>query len=231
MNYLIEERRHALAAEYVLGTLRGAARLRYQKLLMVYPQLRDTTYQWEQHVSALGEDLAPVPPAPEVWNRIIERLDDSSRQNLPGNVVRLHKEKPNLWKGLSAFATAAALVLAVLLIQPTEPTVAEQVTVVQNSENKPLWIVEVFTQTLDATATANVAIRPANDYQLWMVPENGQDPISLGLLPQQGAVSLDKISQFDQLEIAALAVSLEPLGGSPTGQPTEVLFISELTLL
>jgi anti-sigma-K factor RskA len=64
-----------------------------------------------------------------------------------------------------------------------------------------------------------------------MVPSNGNAPISLGLLPQSGHASLAKVSQFDSLDIAAVAVSIEPLGGSTTGAPSEVLFVSELVML
>ena len=60
----------------------------------------------------------------------------------------------------------------------------------------------------------------------------GQDaPISLGLLPKDGVKSLLKDSRFNAQDIALLAVSLEPIGGSPTGSPTEVLYTTELILL
>ena len=48
MNYLKEERLNALAAEYVVGTLRGKARTRYQKLMMQYQAFSDATAPWEQ---------------------------------------------------------------------------------------------------------------------------------------------------------------------------------------
>lgn len=89
----------------------------------------------------------------------------------------------------------------------------------------------MFTQTLDVKATELAAAKVLNDYQLWMVPSDGNAPISLGLLPQKGQVSLAEVSQFDSLGTAAIAASLEPLGGSPTGAPSEVLFVSELVLL
>jgi anti-sigma-K factor RskA len=102
---------------------------------------------------------------------------------------------------------------------------------VQNTEQKALWLIEIYQQTIASTATQLVELKATNDYQLWMVPKGGQPPISLGLLPQQGKASFIKNSVFDTTDIAALAVSLEPLGGSPNGAPTEVLFIAELALL
>jgi anti-sigma-K factor RskA len=51
------------------------------------------------------------------------------------------------------------------------------------------------------------------------------------LLPKSGKLVLSKPQLFDQIEIAALAVSLEPLGGSPNGSPTTVLYTSELVIL
>jgi len=94
-----------------------------------------------------------------------------------------------------------------------------------------LWLVEILQSTIEAQATQYVEQRANNDYELWMVPEDGSAPVSLGLLPQLNKVSIPKHQLFEQIDIAALAVSLEPLGGSPTGAPTEVLFISKLALL
>lgn len=63
MNYLKEERLNALAAEYVVGTLRGKARARYQKLMMQYQAVSDATAQWEQYLTGFAETLPPDPAA------------------------------------------------------------------------------------------------------------------------------------------------------------------------
>ena len=232
MNYLNQELQHALAAEYVLGTLRGKARLRFQKLQLRHPELKQITHQWENHINSLGEQLKPVSPDPIIWEKVVARLDGVSPQIAASNVVRLQK-RANWWRATTIFAAAASILLAVLMLNPQNPAVfsPDRFTVIQNEENKPLWLIEVFTQTINIKATELVETRTLNDYQLWMVPSNGNAPISLGLLPQTGHVSFAKVSQFDSLDIAALAVSLEPLGGSPTGAPSEVLFLSELVML
>ncbi len=235
MNYLAEQTRHALAAEYVIGTMRGLARKRYQTLMMRYSEIRDTTYQWENHINALGAQLKPVAPDPVVWQKIVERLDAEHTEGNSNKVSTLQtsKPKPNLWKSWSVLATAAALVLAVLIVQPSldVSTDSEQFTVVQDEDSKSLWLIEIYPDSIDVVATANLPKLANNDYQLWMVPKDGSAPISLGLLPQDGDVKLDKNPQFDQIDIAALAVSLEPLGGSPNGSPTQVLYIAELAIL
>ena len=60
----------------------------------------------------------------------------------------------------------------------------------------------------------------------------GQDtPISLGLLPKNGEKQLLKGTRFKAQDIALLAVSLEPLGGSPNGLPTQVLYSTDLVIL
>jgi anti-sigma-K factor RskA len=68
------------------------------------------------------------------------------------------------------------------------------------------------------------------DYELWILDGSGV-PASMGLLPQSGDGSLS----LDSKAVAALqtgntlAVSLEPLGGSPEAAPTgPVLFTAAL---
>tara|TARA_R110002167_G_scaffold15784_3_gene62695 strand:+ start:2656 stop:3372 length:717 start_codon:yes stop_codon:yes gene_type:complete len=238
MNYLIQPRRDALAAEYVLGTLRGRARVRFQGLILQYPAIRASVEQWEQHINSLGSQLQPVPPDPIVWEKIKQRLAfdgarTPSQQTIAENVIEFPSKTVSRYKALSLLASAAAIVLAVLLVQlqPTPLLPAQQFTVMQNEAKESLWLIEITAETIEAYASKNVSQRQQNDYQLWMIAEDGRPPISLGLLPQSGLASLAKHAQFEQLDIAALAVSLEPLGGSPTGSPTEVLYVAELALL
>lgn len=45
---LNQEIKNTLAAEYVLGTLRGKARQRFQAMMMQSQALREQTWVWEQ---------------------------------------------------------------------------------------------------------------------------------------------------------------------------------------
>lgn len=242
MNYLKEERLNALAAEYVVGTLRGKARLRYQKLMMQYQAVTDATAQWEQYLTGFAENLPPITPPEHVWEQIQIKLghktapktDVSSQvtdsETNTGNVVDFAREKQARWKQLSFLSTAAALILAVLLfvMQPTPVPEVSHIAVVNNADNTPLWVIEVSDTTMNVKVTDAFIALKDKDYELWMVPANGEAPISLGLMPEaNGDIRATPDILLDQ-RIAALAVSLEAPGGSVTGTPTEVLYIAPI---
>lgn len=230
MNYFTEERRHALAAEYVLGTLRGKARLRFQKLMMNSQLLTETTWMWEQYLNNLGNTIAPVPPPARVWQQIEQRLGFVEPDAPSLSLIQRLKQRSTIWQGVSGFAAAAAIVLAVLLITqaPTPVSPVTQIAVVNDQDANPLWLIEVSSTTLDVRTTANLTARADKDYELWMVPANGEAPISLGVLPESGSWQRPTPAILLNNSVSALAVSLEPPGGSPTGSPTEVLYISPL---
>ena len=241
MNYLKEERLNALAAEYVVGTLRGKARTRYQKLMMQYQAVSDATAQWEQYLTGFAETLPPVAPPDDVWESIQVKLghkaannanlaSDTKPSSKPGEVIDFEKEKQKRWKNLSFISTAAAMVLAVLLfvMQPVPTPEVSHIAVVNNADNTPLWVIEVSDTTMNVKVTDAFVALADKDYELWMVPANGEAPISLGLMPE---VNGDTRATPDILldeSIAALAVSLEAPGGSVTGVPTEVLYIAPI---
>jgi anti-sigma-K factor RskA len=69
-----------------------------------------------------------------------------------------------------------------------------------------------------------MSIAPDRALELWMLPDGG-NPRSLGVVPivtPPGIARVELPATADQAlqSIPALAVSLEPAGGSPTGQPT-----------
>jgi len=237
MNYLTEERKNALASEYVLGTLHGRARIRFQALLMQHRSLRHVLWQWESRLNILGTSLPTVTPRPELWQKIQQQLGFGAAQ-LPPNVVRMPqasvKSSSNrTWQWLTGAATAAALVLAIFVVVPQTPSerTATQIAVVQGEKAQALWSIELGKNELVITATDNFKALPDQDYELWMVAADGRPPVSLGLLPKQGKLTLPRNAILDQVKIAALAVSLEPLGGSPNGQPTKVLYTTEIVTI
>ena len=238
MNYRDPQLKDALAAQYVLGTLRGLARRRFQKLMLQFPSVRESTWQWEQHLHGMSETLTPIEPDARVWQAIshslgFERAADAASQPTATKVVSLKTPIQRAWQGIASLATAAAIVLAVLLItlQPPEIADPQQVAVMQSEQDGTLWVIEVTADTIEVQATSKLKPEPNKDYELWMVAKGVDNPISLGLLPKSGKVSLPKHVQFDDMDIVALAVSLEPLHGSPNGLPTQVLYTAELAML
>ncbi len=230
MNYLKEERLNALAAEYVVGTLRGKARLRYQKLLMQYQIVGETTAKWEEYLVGFSDGIPPVEPPHAVWEQIQRRIDHASSTKPASNVLEFEQAKRDRWRYLSLLSTAAAMIFAVLLVVmiPVADEEISHVAVVNNADNTPLWVIEISESTMDVKVTSAFAAITDKDYELWMVPENGEAPISLGLLPESGLEHLATNAILLNGRIAALAVSLEAPGGSKTGAPTEVLYIAPL---
>lgn len=230
MNYLKEERLNALAAEYVIGTMRGKARIRYQKLIMQYQAVSEATAQWEQYLAGFADSVAPVAPPHDIWEKIQQRLGHKEAVNTSTQIIDFERAKRARWKNLSLFSTAAAVVFAVLLfvMQPAPTADITHIAVVNNADNTPLWVIEVSDDTMRVKVTDVFTAAANKDYELWMVPANGEAPISLGLLPELGADSRATPSILLDNSIAALAVSLEEPGGSVTGSPTEVLYIAPI---
>lgn len=60
-----------LAAEYVIGTLRGGARQRFKKLLDTDADAQAQVAFWEQRLAEFGEALEPLSPPPESREAIL----------------------------------------------------------------------------------------------------------------------------------------------------------------
>lgn len=226
MNYLQQERLDALSVNYVLGGMRGKARQRFQRLLMQQQQARESVWRWEQHLNPLAESLPAIEPDAGLWQKLQQRLGW-----LDATVIRpkswSHWSHPANW-----VSVAAAACLALVLLLPAPPEQPVELAVIQTKEAKALWLVSKQGDALTVQASSAVPADQAHDYELWMLPASGQAPISLGLLPQSGTASYQWPAAAQGLAVAVLAVSLEPKGGSPTGQPTgAVLHTSELMTL
>jgi anti-sigma-K factor RskA len=221
MDWSRTERAERLAAEYVLGTLRGPARRRFEALLPAHPVLRQAVAQWQARLLPLHAGVEPVTPSREVWPAIQARLFGAAANAAVGAPGWWHRLA--LWRGAAAFATVAAIGLGVLLSQP-QPAAPPLVIVLNANPDaqgvQPVSFVASVTpdgRALVLKPLAGVPLDAGRALELWAVPGAGA-PRSLGLVSGDRATTVLRTRLLEGT--AAFAVSIEPAGGSPTGAPS-----------
>jgi len=100
---------------------------------------------------------------------------------------------------------------------------AQFVAVFQKDEQSPAFLMSVDTDKRTVTVRQVAAERLADkSYQLWIATQPGAAPRSLGVLGTDDYTVQATLASYDPAVVnnATFGISLEPLGGSPTGQPT-----------
>jgi anti-sigma-K factor RskA len=220
MDYGHPELADRLAAAYVLGTLRGPARRRFEALLPAHPGLRAAVAGWQARLLPLSASVAPVEPPASAWPGIERRLFGAPPA--PAPAPRWWR-RLGLWRGLSAASTVAAVALLVVATQAPPPQ-APVLVVLGASDEAARAMNARFVASVSADGRAlvlrpvdAVQLDPGRALELWAVPAQGA-PRSLGLVRGDGATTLLRAQLLQ--DTAAFAISVEPPGGSPTGAPT-----------
>ena len=230
MNYLSPHLLDELAAQYALGTLRGPARQRFERLTRSEPAALIALLRWEDKLVGLMAEVKPVPPPRDAWDKIRRRLNHGAQVERNGFFGTLagcwNRSQLAMASGIAALALTIAVVT--YLAVPQKQMMA---TIVDQQTEQ--WRVEtVKDRKLIITRASNVALDPNRDYELWALPDSGAAPVSLGLMPKSGTSDL-QLTAAQRTALAGsgkIAVSLEPIGGSPTGAPTgPVLFVAAVT--
>ena len=215
-------------AEYALGVLTADARAAVAREVLVNEQAATAVALWQRQLAPLAEDVGEISPAPRLWADI--------RQTLRLDAPTPAPSRPSLWENLRLWqwigvgaSLVAAACLVVLVVAPLRQPPAGVVT-------SPLMVSTIkqengtasWTATMDLTRREIVVVAAspgtlAQDRatELWLIPA-GQKPIPVGVFASAGITTL-KLTPALLAQLgptAILAVSVEPLGGSPTGQPT-----------
>jgi len=212
------ELRERLAAEYALGTLRGRARERLRSWLRDDAELAREVAAWEARLAPMAQAVEPVTPPARIWAGVERQLGGAAHKPF------------SFWKtlGLIASGAAAALLAVAVLLPPQRARISPSVegsyiaVLSDPKTNHPVLVATAERgETVLRVNTLDPAIHVAGrSLELWALPRGGQ-PKSLGLVSHE-KVALKLVATADQSlgDVPALAVSLEPQGGSPTGQPT-----------
>jgi anti-sigma-K factor RskA len=242
-----------LAAEYVLGTLRGGARRRFEHRLQKDPMLVREVAGWQQAFSQMDLHDAPIRPPDHVWEAISMRLPPDIDTRAQANIGASNQDQydnqkisdpvrvpahrtARLWQ-LTSAALAACLVIALVwpisTVNRDAPSSVQPIAVLSpTSPNSGAHLIAGYDARRRALVFTplNVATPDSqHSLQLWRIGAD-KKPVSLGLLNPAGMTRID-VEQLSTLEGITLAVSLEPAAGSPTGQPTgSVLYAGAVTL-
>jgi len=203
------------AAEYALGVLAGAEREAAARRVARDRAFAALVAEWEGRLAPWAADIPEVAPPPQVWERIAAALPSAPRQHVG------FWQSLVFWRSFGMVSALAAACLAVLLYLSVASKQATFVASIEGDGQR------IFVAAVDVkrrtVAVIPVAYRPdpTRVPELWLIPSGGK-PLPLGVLPADGPAQIAIPPAFaDQASRdAILAVSLEPPGGSPTGEPT-----------
>lgn len=219
----------ALCGEYLLGTLRGTARRRFERALREEPRVALRLRYWESTFMPRYTGVIEVEPAPGVWKRLEASLD-LERYRTPWH------RRLGVWRAIAAAATAALAIgigYEVLRPAPTAPPAVEIATLEGKAD--AARVVARLTpdaRVLELRAARPVLAGPNQSYELWLLPAEGGAPLSLAVLGSLDARFEVPAAHAPRLRAGGkLAVSVEPAGGSPTGGPTgPVILVGAISL-
>jgi len=209
------------------------------------PADRAAREAWERRLApmlASAKDVAPpegmlarieavigkAAPAPATKTPEAPAEFSSGLAGIGAEVIHLRR-RVGVWKSVAGAAMAAAAALAIYVAVPqqtAEPVDtaigAKYVAVVTADDGGQTGLLIHFdTETGVATVIPAGARAPDGaSYEMWHLPEGATTPVSLGLLPENAVARQTIVAAEGDL----FAISLEPAGGSPTGQPTQPVY-------
>ena len=218
--------RDLMAAEYVIGTLSPEERAQAKALKNADSSFLASVIAWEHKLEPLNALAPEVAPSPELWTKI-ERRVRGTKPARPTADTRFGYRK------IAPLIAVIVLMVGLLTIYVANNRVAEQPLIAMLQAKDGIERLALSYDRAGDLLTLRSTLAPLGQtkrYELWVIAE-GAKPVSIGVIDQ--APSLHPgLSKFTDQQLSKLtfAVSLEPEGGSPTGQPTgPVLMTGSLT--
>jgi anti-sigma-K factor RskA len=237
-----EDESRVLAAEYVLGVLGGEERRAVEARMAEEASFAREIAEWEEKLGGMASYVPPATPPAQTWLRIQASLGEQPFSDTPAPTSIW--QSLGFWRGISIGSSvlAAACVAALLYVGTRAPPPAPArtpgtpllATLTGAQTKMPNFVAAIGADSRSLTIVpASLLTTDKRSMELWLIPQGGK-PASLGLISAGQAVQLNLPPELAQQVAtgASLAVSLEPPGGSPTGQPTgEVIALGNLSKL
>lgn len=205
-----------LAAELVLGVASEKDLLEGRRRMATDSEFASRVVFWQERLSAMTDDINPVKPPARVKKKLLAQV-------FPKTCVSV-LQRVWLWQGVSMVSVLFAGYLGVQLLEMnTRPDAQPTVLAAQlGSDTSALQVLAVVEPVKHEIALRRISgeVLPNRVFELWAILPD-QAPVSLGVLPDSETVRvLVPEALRSQAAEITLAISDEPIGGSPTGAPT-----------
>lgn len=218
-----------LAAELSLGLLSGHDLTQAERRARIDMGFAELVEDWDIRFAQLSDEIAPVEPPKGLFKKIAEEA-------YPDSPRRIWQQLGIIPSLLGAGAAALVLVLALNfggVVQNNGPIANYRADIA--AEDNSLVLAAAYVEG-DGRLFVERQIGqrpPERDLELWVIIGDTA-PISLGVLSSDE--TLDEITipenLRDQMGGAVLAITDEPIGGSPSGSATgSILAVGEIIAL
>jgi anti-sigma-K factor RskA len=213
----------AFAAEHALGVLTAAERRQAEVRMASEPAFAALVEAWHARLTPLADAIAPIAAPPRLWPRIERALPaNDNAAAAAGRALRFWRGATAGSLALVAAGIAAAVLLAIrppVLVQPPAPGQLLNASLVsQSGAPVPLFVAayDPVRKALIVTSLVQPGKDPAHVHELWVIPADGK-PRPLGFIePGKTKAMPMPESLLPSLAVgSAIAVSVEPPGGSP----------------
>ena len=213
------------AAELALGVLDGAERAGALRRMIGEPDFAREVERWRDHFALLFAGVAEVRAPDGLFEKIEARIGGTNA------VVPIRR---SAWKPAALAASVAALLMTAVALRPVEappvpiataPMIAAMALTDTNASQPALY---------DAGSgmvkmPGPMPIPAGRSAQLWVI-EGDNAPKPLGTFRATGPGTYEADAKMGAVIAPGtkLAITLEPMGGSPTGKPTGPVIASGL---
>lgn len=213
-----------LIEKYLSGTASEEQVARLETLMREDPAFRELFEAAEAQLGEEFEALEPIEPPPQVLDELLHKIDPGPETAVTQFTPKVQSEP---WRTISVISSLAAVVAIGLHLVPAAPTpeLGKDVRAVAllDSESDGSLIAFYDASTGQILArVSNLGVSEDQVGELWLIQDGAEAPVSLGLIQKassEGRLSFN-VNYDIQLGKDALAVSIEPLGGSKENGPT-----------
>jgi anti-sigma-K factor RskA len=210
-----------LAAEHALGVLSAQERAGAEARMARDPIFAGLVAAWRARLAPMLDAVPPVDPPASAWARI-ERA-------LPANDNAAVRRRLRFWRGAtigSLGLAAASLAMAAMLAvrEPLGPQAPSPAPILNahlmspSDSERPMFVAayDPGRRALIVTSLAKPGADPDHVHELWVIPPDGR-PHPIGMIEpgRSKAMAMPKAMAPMFAPGAAIAVSVEPRGGSP----------------
>lgn len=237
MNLLQRERLQALAREYALGTMRGGARRRFERLLHESDAARRELVAWQERFATLAEAVPPMTPSDRVWQGLQQRLGLQATRPAPAAWWQRWLA-PRALGGVLAGAVLA-LVAGTLVLQ-THPAwighealrdelPASYVGLLSDAAGQPAVLLSArrHGRVLTVKFLQPLALPDSRQAVLWAYPKDGGPSFRVGTVTAgTGTITMPLSDTSEQLffRVDRLGISLEAAGPPPAAPGGELVW-------